>query len=616
MPLIVVERLFQRTFTISFGLGRSALFFAVMASSVLLVKAMASGIAAPGTIVGGGTFYGSNPGGHKLIGSLAEASAEGEVEYLWYYRSRAMGAEAWGRWTRWRPGPSVDHWDYTGTWSHQFKRGARLKNRKEWAFSNQITFDVRAQQVHELDAADPADVLLEEGHLDGERQCPPDYLRIYVSHRGVNTTVHVNDPQKPVRDLWYARRLIDRVEAYDKEHGLNRYPGYCILLKRGETFTPSRYYELDVEKQQTFDTERNRAAFYWDYNKPLILTSYGATGGRPILNGQTGTIRKTNGFGVPQQTVKVQIAVHICNPRESPNRQKTLIENIHFKGWEMSAIWCLMTKQVEIRNNIIEEIGTYFHPDESYTAKEFGRKIGGAPRENGWPIYAGGAVYAHRSSDVAVRNNVFKHIHNADREDFPLVDKLHVIYILYASDTVFENNLVSDVSGPLAIKGSWRSVIRGNRFERMSPMANDVHDFSGGSYVQLGFLRIPSVKFPDDAPRKLRVEGNIFDAPFSWDRMLERPTRPGLSGTKMSGNFVSGVRGYLDDVSGIFYDTKTLCYSCWDGTLEDEIQQDVTINGVTQSRLAWCLENTFVDNIWNLTPMAGPLGRGGEGPEK
>ncbi|MEO1261153.1 MAG: discoidin domain-containing protein [Bacteroidota bacterium] len=94
----------------------------------------------PGNISGGGTFCGTNPGNHDLIGTPASSEVGGAINYQWQYQYRDCGS--WSGWYNWATTQSVYNWNYLGTSSHRFRRGARHEC-GDWVYSNIITFDVQ-----------------------------------------------------------------------------------------------------------------------------------------------------------------------------------------------------------------------------------------------------------------------------------------------------------------------------------------------------------------------------------------------------------------------------------------------------------------------------------------
>ncbi|MEO1261157.1 MAG: T9SS type A sorting domain-containing protein [Bacteroidota bacterium] len=98
----------------------------------------------PGTITGGGTFCGNNPGDHDLVGTAASGGCGGDIEYLWQYQYRGPCSNSWSGWYDWSTAQSVYNWDnYTGTSSHRFRRLAKRAGCGNWIPSNIITFDIQ-----------------------------------------------------------------------------------------------------------------------------------------------------------------------------------------------------------------------------------------------------------------------------------------------------------------------------------------------------------------------------------------------------------------------------------------------------------------------------------------
>ena len=393
--------------------------------------------------------------------------------------------------------------------------------------------------------ADWDDYLYPEEYLDAESRSPEGFLKLFISSDGQDAPGNGDSVERPIGSLYYAKLLIDEIEAHDRRHGVSRYAGYSLLLKRGDTFVPHRAFELQPSRSECSSQEYNRAAFYWNINKPLLVTSYGTSGGRPVVSGETGYITKTNSYGEENRTVRVQMAFVICPSPEIGKakvrwNQDTIIENLHMRQWQLSAVWNYRNRRCEIRNNIIEKIGTYHFPDEEYLIAGRGRKTPRGPAVSRWPIYAGAAIYAHRSAAVSIHNNVLVDVHNLDRDDFPCVDKIHAIYAIAAQGVDAHKNCIQRVSGPALVIRLNSSDIRvtDNRFEHAAPVT-DVTQYWKEPYVQQGFVRIPATF--GQVPFDVTIEGNEFLYPFFWDIELGRRTEcRGQKARKVSGAFFDG----------------------------------------------------------------------------
>jgi hypothetical protein len=264
-----------------------------------------------------------------------------------------------------------------------------------------------------------------------------------------------------------------------------------------------------------------------------------------VVCGQTGNVTKTNSYGEENRTVRVQKAFVICPPPEIGKagvrwNQDTIIENLHIRQWQLSAVWNYRNRRCEIRNNIIEKIGTYHFPGEEYLIAGRARKTPHGPAVSRWPIYAGAAIYAHRSAAVSIHNNVLVDMHNLDRNDFPCVDKIHAIYAIAAQGVDAHKNCIQRVSGPaLVIRMNSSDIrVRDNRFENAAPVT-DVTQHWKEPYVQQGFVRIPATY--GQVPFDVTIEGNEFLYPFFWDIELGRRTEcRAQKARKVSGEFFDG----------------------------------------------------------------------------
>lgn len=407
----------------------------------------------------------------------------------------------------------------------------------------------RAVELYTPPHAQWSDYLYSADYLDGTSHFPTNYLKIFVATNGYNCSTNINNPNTPIQTLYYARYLINAIETYDAEHGLNRFPGYAILLKRGHTFVPYDYFTLTNNppvEYQCINEEYNRAAFYWNINKPLFITSYGSSGDRPVIYGQTNYIAKANSHGTTNLTVRVQFPFMICAPASGWNNQNTVIENLHIDHWELSGVWNYRNQNCEIRNNIIERIGTIYFPGEEYIISEGGQKVGGGPVCTNWPIYAGGAIYAQRSRNVNIHNNVIKNVHNLDKDNYPLVDKLHTLYVISASITKFQSNLVQRVSGPpLTIRASSNVVMTCNTLENAAAVTNVTQWYEWTiPYVQQGFVRMPAtydisnhVDYANSS-KYVQITDNQFFYPYFWDIEFGRSTNcTGQAAVERSGEY-------------------------------------------------------------------------------
>ncbi len=326
-------------------------------------------------------------------------------------------------------------------------------------------------------------------HLEGDKNCPQNYAKIFVSNSGHNSSSQFK-AGLPVRTLDYARTIAHRFAENTA--------GFCILLKGGETFLPSIAIHLNVSStpQQAESEDFNRAAFLWDLDKPLILSNYG-TKAYPIIRSQQKYFAKDNGSDTNYKTIKTQIAIAVT----APSKQPVVIENIYLLEWEISAIWIYRTTNITIRNLIINKTGTLYFPEERYLLKEPNHLI-----------YAAGVIYPKNSSNIKIYNNSIRNSHNRN-DSYGLTGDLHVFYLSKVSDVNIFNNNVKWTSGPpIKIRHNSKNItIESNEFMYASPSKiSDKH------VEQQGFIRIPCKNLDTSCPMNVRIQNNKFHHPWCW----------------------------------------------------------------------------------------------------
>nr|MDJ0766945.1 hypothetical protein [Myxococcota bacterium] len=387
----------------------------------------------------------------------------------------------------------------------------------------------------------------------------------YISSETGNDeqSIMQQNQNSPLRTLYKAQKLIESYEVSFPENVTE----YFIYLKGGERFEPQNYTRVDFEhgtdwNDSNFDSpsvencedcmsaryhNRHRAAFLWSHNKPLTLTSYGNE--RAILSGS----QDYDGFSdscciacnrtcIEYQSVRVQLAVVINafwnGTQLDHSNQRTTISDIHFANWEMGAIYLHKTKDVHIKRNLFQRIGTYYFPEERFIVPEKEKAVEGGPDIGDWPIYAGGAISIVRSQNVDIGAtvdssdsnedaNYFRDIHNRDDRAHPTVDKLHAIYNIASKNVGIRNNRFFRTSGPpLTIRNASINInISGNILEQAAPSDGEngeTHLFEGvDHYVQQGFYRVhcSAPENPSACPNNVEIKGNTTHSPFCWDLM-------------------------------------------------------------------------------------------------
>ncbi|HPI73380.1 MAG TPA: hypothetical protein PLZ01_08230, partial [bacterium] len=288
---------------------------------------------------------------------------------------------------------------------------------------------------------------------------------IYVSQTsGVDSNNDGSDPQRPVRTLARARVL---ALTYWRSSD-----GFEILLRAGERFDDFAAMTNPILKN--YDPVRNTFAFVWDIDRSLLLSTYGGKERALLYSG-----RYTHQGG-PQAAIAVT----------SPSRQPVVIKNLHFKRWQVSALFAYETQNISFIDNVVEEIGTLYFPDEQTEG-----------------IYGAGAIYPKNSTQILIKGNYVRDVHN----QFDRLDEMHVFYFTRLSHAEVCDNIIINASGPPL------------KFRRSQTQNIHVHDnafyYTGPSQalnrVQEGWVRY-SGDADEGCPSSLIIERNQFYYPYCW----------------------------------------------------------------------------------------------------
>ena len=303
---------------------------------------------------------------------------------------------------------------------------------------------------------------------------------IYISQQaGVDSNNDGSDINQPIKTLARARVLA--LTYWRSSDSIK------ILLKAGERF--DGFIAMTNTILKNYDPARNTFAFVWDIDRPLLISTYGGPGRALLYSG------KYTHEGGPQAAIAVT----------SPSRQAVVIQNLHFKRWQVCALFTYETQNVSFVNNVVEEIGTLYFPDEKTP-----------------DIYGAGAIYPKNSSQVLIKGNYVRNIHN----QFDRLDEMHVFYFTRLSQTEVCDNTVINASGPPL------------KFRRSQTRDIHVHDnafyYTGPSQalnrVQEGWVRY-SGDAEEGCPSALIIERNKFYYPYCWP---DRETCVGAMATRCS----------------------------------------------------------------------------------
>jgi hypothetical protein len=288
---------------------------------------------------------------------------------------------------------------------------------------------------------------------------------IYISQQaGVDSNNDGSDINHPVKTLARARVLA--LTYWRNSDSLK------ILLKAGERFDSLLPMTNTILKN--YDPQRNTFAFVWDIDRPLLISTYGGKE-RALLYGG-----KYTHEGGPQAALAVT----------SPSRQAVVIQNLHFKRWQVCGLFTYETQNVSFINNVVEEIGTLYFPDEKTP-----------------DIYGAGAIYPKNSSQVLIKGNYVRNIHN----QFDRLDEMHVFYFTRLSQAEVSDNIIINASGPPL------------KFRRSQTQDIYVHDnafYYTGPAQSLNRVQEGWVRYSGDAeegcPSALFIERNKFYYPYCW----------------------------------------------------------------------------------------------------
>ncbi len=285
--------------------------------------------------------------------------------------------------------------------------------------------------------------------------CPPEYKVLFVSEQTGNDNNNGLIEQTPVKTLDKAKEIAKN----------SRDEKICILLKAGEVFKDFNKYSdsrVDEESLKNF-------AFIWDLDKELFLGAYGT--GKAIL-GQEGNAGK--GFA--------QAAIAILGATK-----KVTISGLYFRKWQTNAIFVKYAKNVEIKENIFENIGTKYFPTES----------------NNELYYAPAVIYLKDSEGILAKNNEFKNIHNIEKDSA----KLHIFYITRVKNSNIFNNFIIYASGPpLKFRSTTTGItVESNKFYYTGDVAGS----------QPGWVRVSKDSSSGECPSDITIKGNIFHYPWN-----------------------------------------------------------------------------------------------------
>lgn len=292
---------------------------------------------------------------------------------------------------------------------------------------------------------------------------------IYISHlSGIDENNEGSSPQNPIKSL---------ARAYEIAHQTFQQVGkYNILLKAGETF--SDFQPLSNDVLTSYDPLRNTFAFIWDLDRQLHLSTYGVSStNKALLYSNQYTYE-----GGPTAAIAVV----------EPSTQAVVIENLHFKRWQVCAIFTYETQHIEIANNIIEEIGTLFFPDEQTPG-----------------IFGAGVLYPKNTTNAVLRDNYIRNVHNTYAD----LEQLHAFYLTRLSQAEIYNNVVINASGaPIKFRREANNNVwlYDNAFYYTGPSAQT------DDIAQRGFVRY-SGDANGGCPFALTIENNKFYYPYCWE---------------------------------------------------------------------------------------------------
>ncbi len=290
---------------------------------------------------------------------------------------------------------------------------------------------------------------------------------IYVSQAtGTDENNGGTDINNPVKTIYYAERIarnavVDTIK---------------ILFKGGEVF--DQFTSHSNSAMTSYDKDRNQFAFVWDTNRHLILSTYGSDEKAIWYSG------KYTHEGGPQTAIVI-----------NKTSASVKIENIHFLRWQICAVMTYDAKNVSILNNRIEEIGTLYFPDEK------------TKMSDGSLLYAAGAIYPKNSSNILIKGNYLKNLHNS----FNNLSELHAFYMTRLDNSEICNNIIINASGsPLKVRrsGANNIYIHDNEFYYVSP-SEQIYS------SQPGFFRY-SGDAGEGCPYAITIENNKFHYPYVW----------------------------------------------------------------------------------------------------
>jgi hypothetical protein len=316
---------------------------------------------------------------------------------------------------------------------------------------------------------------------------PSGYRTIYVSAVSGDDARDGSTPGLAVRTVYRAKEIAqDHPEA----------SGFRILLRGGETFTPDRPMRNAAMDRR--NEARGRYALMWDLPQGLILSTYGS-----------GEMAVFGPGGYTMNPADVPGAICVVTPCRHP----VLIENIHFKRWQMEVLYTLSylpreKDRLVFRNNLVEEHGTLYFPGET-------------SMEGNLPFYTGGTLQPRSSRGFVVENNIFRDIHNHifDKDDARLLDKMHVVYLGSTGDTEIRGNVIQNTSGPpfkVRYRAARNILLLDNAFYYAAPSEQL-------NLVQLGWYRVSGGREgTDDWPENILIAENFFYYPYAWEG-IENP---------------------------------------------------------------------------------------------
>lgn len=312
---------------------------------------------------------------------------------------------------------------------------------------------------------------------------PANWQKIFVSISEGNDNNLGNTISAPIKTLTKAKQMAQS----------SGYPGFAILLKGGENFTPT--IPMTSPILVSYCDYRYRSAFIWDIDKPLLFSSYG--------NDKLAVLGPGTATSTTSQTVvdpnALQTAICVCYPC----KQSVIIENLYIKHWELGGIFpfkylpTTASNKLTIRNNVFEEIGTMFFPEEKFLQ----------PGES-YTIYAADVIQPRTSNNIVISDNIFKNTGNYfDSEHTTpfLMDSFHVFYMGNGHDVTIENNIIISTGGPpvkAKYAGSYNILVKNNTFLYTSPSEQI-------NTVQEGFIRCLENAY-------IQVENNQFYCPYVW----------------------------------------------------------------------------------------------------